>query len=169
MRRGYLLVASALAAAAFGWWYWTNDERRIIAAGREIAAAATIPANEPDVARLARVAPLSRLLAQDVRLVGPVGEEFLTGREAVLGLASLLRPARGLQVSIGDIEVDVHDDGTTATATTTVTMREPPEGDGPPVEDVRSVSMEWTEGEQWTLSKLSVLGSARPVADDHPH
>jgi hypothetical protein len=169
MRRGYLLVASVLAAAALGWWYWTNDARRIIAASLGIAAAASIPANEPDLARVSRTAQLSRLLASNVRLVGPVGEEFLTGREAVLGLAALLRPARGLQVSVGDIDVDVHDDGVTATARTTVTLREPPEGEGPPVEDVRSVSMEWTEGDSWTLSTLTVLGDAKRVQDDDPH
>ena len=57
--------------------------------------------------------------------MGPSGRVALDGREAALGLATRLRPPRGLTVSIVDLDPAFGDDGRTATSRTTVTLREP--------------------------------------------
>ncbi len=125
MNRRALGYAAAVLLAAAAFWYWPTDRRRIIAAGRELAEAASIPATEPDLARVTRAAVLSRLLAPGVRLVGPSGRVAIDGRRAALGLATRLRPPRGLTVSIADLDPSFGDDGRTATSRTTVTLREP--------------------------------------------
>lgn len=153
-------AATLLAAAAF--WYWPTDRRRIIAAGRELAAATSIPATEPDLARVTRAAVLSRLLAPDVRLVEPSGRVAIDGREAALGLATRLRPPRGLTVSIADLDPSFADDGNTATSRTTVTLREPGPGGGPGQIDTREVETTWTKGDAWQLSLVTILDGEIP-------
>jgi hypothetical protein len=150
-------VAGVLVVALGAWWLWPTDRRRIIAAGRELAQAASIPVNEPDLARVTRAAVLSRLLAPGVRLVGPTGRVGIDGREAALGLATRLRPPRGLTVTIDDLDPSFSEDGTTATSRTVVTLREPAVGEAPDSVDRREVETTWMKGEAWQLSQLTVL------------
>jgi hypothetical protein len=82
MSRRVITVAGVLVVAIAAWWLWPTDRRRIIAAGRELAQAASIPANEPDLARVTRAATLSRMLAPDVRLLGPRVWPRASGRRA---------------------------------------------------------------------------------------
>ena len=162
MNRRTLGYVAALLLAAAAFWYWPTDRRRIIAAGRELAEAASIPATEPDLARVTRAAVLSRLLAPDVRLVGPSGRVALDGREAALGLATRLRPPRGLTVSIVDLDPSFGDDGRTATTRTTVTLREAGAGGAPDQIDVREVEMTWTKADAWQLSLVTLLDGDSP-------
>jgi hypothetical protein len=162
MNRRALGYAALVLLAAAAFWYWPTDRRRIIAAGRELAEAASIPATEPDLARVTRAAVLSRLLAPDVRMVGPSGRVALDGREAALGLATRLRPPRGLTVSIADLDPSFGDDGRTATTRTTVTLREPGAGGAPDQIDVREVEMNWTKADAWQLSLVTLLDQDSP-------
>ena len=148
-------VVVVLAIAA--WWFWPTDTRRIVAATRQLAEAASIPKGEPDLSRVTRAATLSRLLAVDVRLVGPSGRTVVEGRDAALGLATRLRPPQGLSVSVGEVEVVVDGDGRTATSRTTVTLREPGVDGAPDALDVRAVAMSWTKVDRWQLSQVAVL------------
>lgn len=162
MRRGqgvYVLLAVVAVAA---WWFWPTDRRRIIAAGRELAEAASIPASEPDLARVTRAAALSRLLAPGVRLIGPTGRVAIDGREAALGLATRLRPPRGLTVTIGDLDPSFSDDGTTATARTQVTLREPGAEGGPDSVDEREVKVTWIRANAWQLSQIEIMDGRAP-------
>ena len=157
MNRQGVGYAAAVVLAVVALWYWPTDRRRIIAAGRELAEAASIPATEPDLARVTRAAVLSRLLAPDVRLVDASGGVPIDGREAAVGLATRLRPPRGLSVSIADLDPSFGDDGRTATARTTVTLREPGVDGGPEQIDARDVEMTWTKTESWELSMVTIL------------
>ncbi len=152
-----LAAPVVVAAAVVAWWIWPTDTRRIVAATRQLAEAASIPKSEPDLARVTRAATLSRLLAVDVRLVGPSGRTAIEGRDAALGLATRLRPPEGLEVSVGDLEVVVDDDGRTATSRTVVTLREPGADGAPDGLDVRPVAMGWTKADRWQLSLVTVL------------
>jgi hypothetical protein len=151
-----------LVIALAAWWYWPTDRRRIIAAGRQLAAAASIPASEPDLARVARAASLSRLLEPGVRLVGPTGRVAIDGRDAVLGLATRLRPPRGLTVSIDDLDPLFGEDGLTATSRTMVTLREPGEAEGADRLDTRQAETTWTKTDVWRLSLLTILDGDEP-------
>lgn len=157
------LVAPGVLILAIGaWWFWPTDTRRIVAATHELADAASIPKSEPDLARVTRAATLSRLLAVDVRLVGPSGRTAIEGREAALGLATRLRPPQGLLVTVGEVEVVVDADGRTATSRTTVTLREPGADGAPDSLDVRPITMTWAKGDTWQLSQVTVPEGDEP-------
>ena len=162
MNRRALGYAAAVLLAAAAFWFWPTDRRRIIAAGRELAEAVSIPATEPDLARVTRAAVLSRLLAPGVRLVETSGRVPIDGREAALGLATRLRPPRGLTVSIADLDPSFGDDGRTATARTTVTLREPGPDGGPDSVDAWEVEMAWTKGDAWQLSLVTIIEEPEP-------
>lgn len=157
MTRRVLACAVALLVAVLTFWYWPTDRRRIIAAGRELAEAISIPATEPDLARVTRAAVLSRLLAPGVRLVGPSGRAAIDGREAAIGLATRLQPPRGLTVSMTDLDPEFGGDGLTATARTTVTLREPGADGAPDQIDTRDVETTWVKTDAWQLSLVTVL------------
>lgn len=162
MRRRAIACAAALLVAVLAFWYWPTDRRRIVAAGRELARAASIPDGEPDLGRVARAAALSRLLAPGVRLIGPTGLVAIDGREPALGLATRMRPPRGLLVSIEDLDPSFAEDGRTATSRATVTLREPgPEG-GPDSMDVREVETTWIKGDAWQLSLVTIIEGDEP-------
>jgi hypothetical protein len=154
--------AAVLLIALAAWWYWPTDRRRIVAAGRELAEAASIPAAEPDLARVARAAALSRLLAPGVRLIGPAGRVGIEGREGALALATRLRPPRGLVVTINDLDPSFSDDGLTATSRTTVTLREPGAEGAPDSVDAREVETTWTKTDAWQLVLVTVLSGDEP-------
>jgi hypothetical protein len=160
-RRTLGYVAAVLVAVA-AFWYWPTDRRKIITAGHELADAVSIPATEPELARVTRAAILSRLLAPEVRLVGPSGRVGIDGREAALGLATRLRPPRGLTVSIADLDPSFSDDGNTATSRTTVTLREPGADGSADQVDARDVEMTWTRSDAWRLSLVTVLNGDEP-------
>ena len=162
MSRGAITCAVALLVALLAFWYWPTDHRRIIAAGRELAQAASIPAAEADLGRVARAASLSRLLAPGVQLVGPTGRVVIDGREPALGLATRMRPPRGLSVSIEDLDPSFAEDGRTATSRATVTLREAgPEGGADSV-DVREVETTWIKGDAWQLSLVTIIEGDKP-------
>ena len=162
MNRRAIAGVVALLLALLAFWYWPTDRRRIIAAGRELARVASIPAGEPDLGRITRAAALSRLLAPGVRLVGPTGRVAIDGREPALGLATRLRPPRGLTVSIEDLDPSFAEDGRTATSRTTVTLREAAAEGGADSVDAREVEMTWTRGDAWQLSLVTILEGEDP-------
>jgi hypothetical protein len=94
--------------------------------------------------------------------VGPSGRVALDGREAALGLATRLRPPRGLTVSIVDLDPAFAADGRTATSRTTVTLREPGADGAPDQVDVREVETTWTKGDTWQLSLVAILDGDVP-------
>lgn len=151
-----LTAPAVVAVAAAAWWFWPTDTRRIAAATSQLAEAASIPKNEPDLSRVTRAATLSRLLAADVRLVGPSGRAVVEGRDAALGLATRLRPPQGLSVSVGEVEVVVDADGRTATSRTVVTLREPGADGAPDTVDARAVAMSWARNDQWQVTEVTV-------------
>jgi hypothetical protein len=153
-----LVVVLVIAA----WWFWPTDTRRIVAATMQLAEAASIPKSEPDLARVTRAATLSRLLAVDVRLVGPSGRTAVEGRDAAMGLGTRLRPPQGLLVSVGEVEVVVDDDGRTATSRTVVTLREPGAQGAPDTVDARAVAMNWARNDRWQVTEVTVLEGEEP-------
>ena len=162
MRSRAIAIAVALLVAVLAFWYWPTDYRRIVASGRELAKAVSIPATEPDLARVTRAAVLSRLLAPGVRLIGPTGRVAIDGRDPALGLAMRMRPPRGLLVWIEELDPSFAEDGRTATSRATVTLREPGfEGEADSV-DVRGVEMTWIRGDAWQLSLVTIIEGDEP-------
>jgi hypothetical protein len=155
MQRWTLTTVVLVVVAAAVWW-WPTDRRRINAAAQELAETVSVPASEPDLARVTRAARLSRLLTPEFQLVDPGGRAVVDGRDSAIGFATRLRPPRGLQVSVADLDLVIDAGSRTARARTTVTMREPgPDGSTASVES-RAVLLDWAKGDAWALSRLTV-------------
>jgi hypothetical protein len=149
-------VAGLVLLVAVAAWWWPTDRRRIIAATQELAGAVSIPSSEPELAKVTRAARLSRLLAPDFRLVDARGRTVVDGRDTAIGFATRLQPPRGLEVSVGELDLEIDADGRTAQARTMVTMREPGVDGSAASTDSRAVVLGWTRGDAWALSLLSV-------------
>jgi len=106
---GLIIVA---AVAAVTWWLFSSDERRIRSGLEELAQTASIPANEQELGRAARLSRLGRLLTNDVVL--DAGQPFgsVNGRETLLGLAAQVRALPGgLRVELKDVTVAARPNG----------------------------------------------------------
>lgn len=161
MRTRGLLVIGLLAAAS-AWWLWPSDAERIRRVCRDLAEVVSIPAAEADIARITRVARLSALLHPDLFVQFEQEDVRLDGRDQVAGFAARVRPARGLTVSLGDIEVSVEADGARAVATTTATAREPGVDGGPDTVDVRVLALTFVKGDAWQLADATVRDPGFP-------
>jgi hypothetical protein len=159
-------VAFALAGLALIlviWWLFPTDARRVRAACRDLAQLLTVPPNEPDVARLGRIARLGRSLDPDIVIETDTPGERIEGRDLVLGLVARVAPAGGVNVSIDRIDVTIEDDAAgnrAATGTATVTAREPAQPGQPEHIDVRDLTMRWVNTQEgWLLSHVQAQRS----------
>lgn len=124
MRRP-LIAVLAVAAIAAAWWLWPTETRRVRARLTALADAVSVPAGETDLARVARLAALARLLAPDVTLEGPNGATVIRGRETVVGIATRLGSTGGATtIELTDIAVALDASATSASATATVRARD---------------------------------------------
>lgn len=111
-------VATALLVLGCG----GGDERAIRTRMDAIAQSLTVPANEGELGRVARIASLRNGLAENIEISTGVAtspgarvpQEFV-GRDAVLGLAARWAPpAGGVTVEFVDMQVTLDGGGTTA-------------------------------------------------------
>ncbi len=129
---GSIYVALVLAALAgyFVYQWWFNPNRMIKARLGDIAAALTIPDNEPELGRVTRLAQLRKLATEDVHVrIGRSASE-LTSRDMVMAAASsFTAPRGGWNVDFVDADVLVNEDDTArAFVTADVTTRDPDTG-----------------------------------------
>jgi len=160
MTRRVVVAGIVALVAVAAWWWWPTDRRRIVAATQALVEAVSVPSSEPDLARVTRAARLSRLLAPDFRLVDAQGRIVVDGRDTAIGFATKLQPPRGLQVSVGELELEIEADRLTARARAWITLTEPGEGGiAEPTETWQAV-LDWAKGDAWALSALTVSALA---------
>jgi hypothetical protein len=107
-------VVFAVLVAFFVYHWWFNPTRAVQRRLNEIAAALSVPENEPPVARVTRIAQLRKFLAEDVRI--RAGEGELASRDAIVGIvAAFTPPPGGWNVQFVDVQIKV--DGTSRAAT----------------------------------------------------
>ncbi len=127
MRRTLLAVA-AVGGILAGLYFWPSDARAIQRTLSAAADAASSPAGEGDLQRVARAASLAKCLATDVVVdAGPDGPA-VRGREMVVGLVSRLRPAGAATVDAADVRLII--DGPARRATADVLVRVTATGGG---------------------------------------
>src|SRR5438445_6975694 len=89
----YVAAVFAVLAGYFTYQWWFNPSRAVKRRLGEIAAALSIPLQEAEVGRIARLAQLRKFLAPDIRVrVGDPPQE-ITPRDTVLTLVASFRPA----------------------------------------------------------------------------
>src|SRR6185436_20278834 len=90
MKRGgsvYVAVVFALLFGYFAYQWWFNPSRAVKRRLGEVAAALSMPPDEPQAAKLARLARLRRFLAANVRLREEATGRELMSRDEALALA----------------------------------------------------------------------------------
>src|SRR4029078_9762682 len=103
----YVAAVFAVLVGYFTYQWWFNPSRAVKRRLGEIAAALSIPAQESDANRLARVAQLRKLLAADVRVRSGEPPEEIAARDLVLAVVAAFRPATSVDVRFTDTQVVV--------------------------------------------------------------
>lgn len=101
-----VFFVSLLCIAILAWRVWPSEESRIKRRMAAIAVLMSVPANEPDVARMARILELRDYLAPDLRV--RYGGQEATSRETILGaLAQWGRGVDAIRVEFVDVQVTI--------------------------------------------------------------
>ena len=146
-----LVFGLLLFYLSYQWWF--NPSRALKRQMGEVAAVLSVPASEPDMARIARLAQLRRHLADDVRI--RAGSAEISPRDAILGAFSAWKPpAGGIDVQFVDTQVFI-DSATTARAYMSVEVATPDPRGGQPTVDRQdtSVRLEKRNG-QWVITTV---------------
>jgi hypothetical protein len=130
-KNGSIYVAAVFAAlvAYFVYQWWFNPNRKVKARLGEIAGALSVPADEGELGRVARLAQLRRFISADVHVkIGREGAD-ITSREGALAAAGSFRPAGGWNLDFVDVDIRVNPDDTArAFATADASTRDPRTG-----------------------------------------
>ena len=145
------------AVTALAWWLFPSEERQIRSRLEELADTASIPPNEQEFGRMARLGRLGRLLTDDVSLGGGEPLDMVSGRDAVLGLAAQVqRYTGGLHVVLQDVTVTVDDDRRRAHAGARAVATEHA-ADGRETVEMRDVSLELAKTDEgWQLTRAVI-------------
>jgi hypothetical protein len=155
MTKGSVYVSLVLGLLVFylSYQWWFNPSRALKRQMGEVAAVLSVPAGEPEMARIARVAQLRHHLADDIRI--RAGSAEISRRDAILGAVSAWKPpAGGIDVRFVDTQVFI-DSATTARAYMSVEVATPDPRGGQPTVDRQdtSVRLEKREG-QWVITTV---------------
>jgi hypothetical protein len=155
MTKGSVYVSLVFGLLIFylGYQWWFNPSRALKRQMGEVAAVLSVPAGEPDMARIARLAQLRRHLAENIRI--RAGSAEISPRDAILGAVSAWKPpAGGIDVQFVDTQVFI-DSETTARAYMSVEVATPDPRGGQPTVDRQdtSVQLEKRDG-QWVITTV---------------
>jgi hypothetical protein len=157
----YVAAVFAVLVGYFTYQWWFNPSRAVKRRLGEIAAALSIPAQESDANRLARVAQLRKLLAADVRVRSGEPPEEIAPRDHVLAVVAAFRPATSVDVRFTDTQVVV-DAGAAAHAYMQVDLMTPDPQSGQPTIDSRDASVDLGKIDGEWLVTTAELKPARP-------
>jgi hypothetical protein len=150
----YVAVVFAVLIGYFGYQWWLNPSRMVKHRLGEIAAALSVPPDESDIARVARIAQLRRYLGDDIHVrVGASPE--ITSRDVALASAASWRPADGSgDVHFADVQVFIESD-TAAHAYLSVELTSVDRESGQKVIDARDASVDLAKrGSEWVITKV---------------
>jgi len=149
----YVAIVFALLIFYLGYQWWFNPSRALKRQMGEVAAVLSVPAGEPEMARIARLAQLRRHLADDIRI--RAGSAEISPRDAILGAVSAWKPpAAGIDVQFVDTQVFI-DSETTARAYMSVEVATPDPRGGQPTVDRQdtSVHLDKRDG-RWVITTV---------------
>jgi hypothetical protein len=149
----YVATVFAVLAGYFTYQWWFNPSRAVKRRLGEIAAALSIPAQEADMNRIARLAQLRTFLAADLRVRSGEPPQEMVSRDTVLALVAGFRAAAGgLDVRFTDTQVFV-DAEAAAHAYLTVDLVTPDPQSGQPTIDSRDASVDLAKIDgQWLVT-----------------
>ena len=116
----YVVAVFALLAAYFVYVWWFSPARAIKRQLGRLAATLSAPANDNELARVARIAQLRRYFAEHVRVTIGKGDLEITSRDTLMAAVAGMRPpASGRDVQFVDVQITM-DSNTEARAYMTV-------------------------------------------------
>src|SRR5882672_603050 len=119
----YVVAVFALLAAYFVYVWWFSPTRAVKRQLGRLAATLSVPPNEAEMARIARLAQLRHYFAENIHLTLGRSDVDITSRDALLGAAAAMRPPpSGWDVQFVDVQVTV-DSETEARAFMSVEVR----------------------------------------------
>ena len=102
----YVAVVFALLFGYFAYQWWFNPSRAVKRRLGEVAAALSMPADEAQAARLARLARLRHYLADNVQVTAAGQDRKLTSRDEALAVAAAWKPSpNGGDVHFADLRI----------------------------------------------------------------
>jgi hypothetical protein len=105
----YVGVVFAALVGYFTYQWWFNPARAVKQRLGEVAAVLSVPEEESEIARVARLAQLRRFLADDIRI--RIGAEEIRTRETAIAAAAAWKPRPGEgDVHFADVQVFIETD-----------------------------------------------------------
>ena len=158
MTQRIVTVTVLVVALVALWRYWPSDERQIQRLVQEMAGAVQPGADETDIARMGRLAPLARALSPDVVVEGPTPAR---GRDQVMAIAMQGgRVAPRLSIVVRDVDIQVEPGRAAATALVTAAISGGTTGGW---DDITELQLDLARHDDvWTVTRVA------PVAALHP-
>ncbi|MGH9144775.1 MAG: hypothetical protein ACRD2I_26860 [Vicinamibacterales bacterium] len=105
----YVSLVFAALIGYFGYQWWFNPSRAVKQRLGQVAGALSVPEDEGDIARVARLARLRSYLADDLRL--RIGAQDIATRDAAVAVAAGWKPQPGSgDVHFADVQVFIESD-----------------------------------------------------------
>jgi hypothetical protein len=151
---GLVLTLTLVAGCGF------SEEDAITDRMSAIAESLSVPANDSELGRVARVASLSKAFAPDVRVTTGVAPRpgaqvppEIVGRESLLALAGRwIPPPGGLVVEFVDVQVTLDDGGANASVYCTARMTS---GEEQPIVDARELTVGFSKVDgEWLVTSV---------------
>ena len=157
-----IVVIAVLAAAYVGYRVlWPSQEDQLRGALAALAATVSVPEQEGDLPRLARVQQAKNYLVEDL-LVEVEDGPVMGGREAVLGALAAAKVRGPARVRFTDVSVRLQGDERSASVTATVEIEQPDPRSGTPSVDAREVDMTWVRPDNsWVLQRARLVRALR--------
>ena len=161
MTQRIVTVTVLVVALVALWRYWPSDERRIQGLVQELTAALQPGADETDITRVGRLAPLARGLAPDILVEGPAP---LRGRDQVMAAAMQAgRLAPRLAIVVRDVEVTVEPARATATALVIVAITAEATGAAGAWDDINELRLDLARvNDVWLVTRVAPIAALRP-------
>jgi hypothetical protein len=150
----YVAVVFVVLIGYFSYQWWFNPSRVVKHRLGEIAAALSVPADESDTARLARLAQLRRYLANEIHITVGTRPE-ITSSDMALAVVGSWRPEQGSgDVHFADVQVFIESD-TAAHAYLSVELTNLDRESGQSVIDARDASVDLNKRDgEWKVTKV---------------
>ena len=151
LRTVFIVVLSAALGIAAASWLWPSEERVVRRQLDGLAAALSVPANEPEIALVTRLARLRSFLSPTITVRN--GTQEMSSRDSVLAAASQMRTIGPVTVSFVDVQVTLHADRLSADVYLDVKMAGRDPRTGEPTVDAREARvMMAKENDTWVVT-----------------
>jgi hypothetical protein len=148
----YVSLVFGLLVFYFSYQWWFNPSRALKRQMGEVAEVLSVPAGEAEMARIARVSQLRRLLAEDIRI--RAGSSEMSRDTILFALSNWKPPEGGIDVRFVDTQVFIDSETTSRAYMSVEVATTDPRGGQPSVDrQDASVRLEKRDG-QWVITTV---------------